>query len=109
MPRWLMKVADDTYREWSTVVDAWMSEPMTREEAIEWTIGGNVGRSREAAEERLRFVDAHLCSCRARLGETVEIRNGQPIARGGGKLAYHFDSYEEIVEFCTDRNYGHDD
>jgi hypothetical protein len=90
MPTWLMKTADDTYREWSTVVDDWMSEPMGRDEAV-------------AAhdDERVRFTDAHLCSCRARLGETIEIQDGRPIARGGGKLAYHFDSYEEVARFCV--------
>jgi hypothetical protein len=100
MPNWLMKIADDTYREWSTIVDDWTSEPMTRDEAIEWSIGGNLGRSREGAEDRLRFVDEHLCSCRARLGERIEVRNGRPIAFGGGRLAYHFDSYTEVAEFC---------
>lgn len=89
MPTWLMKVADDTYREWSTIVDDWASEPMNREDAV-------------AAhdEERVRFTDEHLCSCRARRGETIEIRDGRPIARGSGPLAFHFDSYDEVLRFC---------
>lgn len=90
MPMWLMKTGDDTYREWSTIVDDWVSEPMTRDEAI-------AGHD----EERVRFVDAHLCSCRARLGENTEIRNGRVIARGGGALAYHFENYDEVLEFCS--------
>lgn len=89
MPTWLMKPADDTYREWSTVVEEWVSGPMDRTEAVE-----------HHGEDRVEFTDKHLCSCRARLGETIEIRDGVPIARGGGKLAYHFDSYEEVARFC---------
>jgi hypothetical protein len=83
MPRWLMKTDDDEYVEWSTVVDAVVSDVMTRDEAVE-----------AHDEERVRFTDQHLCSCRARLGENYEIRNGHPVAIGGGRLAYHFDSYE---------------
>lgn len=89
MPTWLMKPADDTYREWSTIVDEWVSEPMDRDEAVA-----------QHGEDRVEFTDKHLCSCRARLGENLEIRNGQVIATGGGDLAYHFDSYEEVARFC---------
>lgn len=89
MPRWLMKTADDTYREWSTIVDEWVSEPMNRSEALA-----------EHGMDRVEWTDEHLCSCRARLGESVVIRAGRAVAIGGGKLAYHFDSYEEVARFC---------
>ncbi len=89
MPNWLMKTDDDTYRVWSTIVDDWTSDPMDRPEAVE-----------AHGEDRVTWTDKHLCSCRSRLGETVEIRNGVPVATGGGKLAYHFDSYEEVARYC---------
>lgn len=103
-----MKPADGTYREWSTVVDDWISDPMTWDEAFEYAIG----RAEEAnpaltpdmavaaGVETMRFVDEHLCSCRARLGENVEVRNSQPVATGGGRLAYHFDSYDDVARYC---------
>lgn len=89
MPTWLMKTADDTYREWSTVVDEWVSEPLTRDEALQ-----------EHPADRVEWVDKHLCSCRARMGEHIEIRDGRPIATGGGRLVYHFDSYAEVAQYC---------
>jgi len=54
----------------------------------------------EAGIDTMRFVDEHLCSCRARLGETTEIRDGRIIVTGGGPLAYHFDSYDDVARFC---------
>lgn len=89
MPTWLMKIGDDEYLEWSTVVDAPVSPIMTRGEAAD------AGHD----EDRLQWTDQHLCSCRARLGENVEIRNDRAVATGGGRLAYHFDSYEEVHAF----------
>jgi hypothetical protein len=112
MPTWIMKTGDDTYRLWSTVVDDWMTEPLDREEAtaVALTRAHDDGQTtlalaRQAAEETMRFVDEHLCSCRARLGESIEIRNGVPVATGGGRLAYHFDSYEDVARFCCTQEY----
>ena len=89
MPTWLMKLADDEYVEWSTVVDAPISAIMSRSEAA------SAGHD----EERLRWTDEHLCSCRARLGEDVVIRNNRAVMVGGGRLAYHFDSYAAVHDF----------
>ena len=86
---WLMKRSDTAYQVWDTVVDEWVDEPVGRDQAVE-----------EHGEDRVEWVDKHLCSCRARLGETVEIRNGRNIARGVGRLAYHFDSYEDVARYC---------
>lgn len=88
--RWLMKTGDDEYVEWSTIVDEIVDGPMTRDEAVE-----------EHDEERVRFTDAHLCSCRARLGESFVTRNGRMVAIGGGRLAYHFGTYDEVREFMA--------
>ena len=90
MSEWLMKTADDEYVIWSTIMDEIVEGPMTRDEAL-----------REYDSDRVEWTDKHLCSCRARLGETTEIRNGRPIVLGGGALAYHFDSYAEINAFMT--------
>ena len=103
-----MKVADDTYREWDTCTDEWTSVPLDREDALSLAVGRAAAHSAHltpeqalhAGEETLRFVDKHLCSCRARLGETVENRNGTLIALGTGPLAYHFDSYEDVARYC---------
>lgn len=115
MPIWLMKTGDDNYRLWSTVVDDWASESLNRAEALAVAVERaweDMIRSHRlgaqsvldaavtAGEDTLRFVDEHLCSCRARLGENVEIRNGVLVATGGGRLAYHFDSYDEVARFC---------
>jgi hypothetical protein len=88
MSRWLMKIGDDQYVEWSTAVDQVVDGPMTREEAVD-----------EHGEDRVEWTDAHLCSCRARLGESFEIRNGRAVAVGGGRLGYHFDSYAEVRRY----------
>lgn len=39
MPKFLVKLADDEYVEWSTVVDAPVSYVMTRDEAVAWRNG----------------------------------------------------------------------
>lgn len=109
MPTWIMKTADETYRLWSTNVDDWVNDPMDREEALTVATdracednpeGLTFELAVEAADETMRFVDEHLCSCRARIGESVEIRDGRLVATGGGRLAYHFDSYERVAQFC---------
>ena len=91
MALWLMKTADDEYFEWDTEVDDIASGPMTHEEATD-----------EHGEERVRFTDEHLCSCRARLGDRVVRRNGQIVTVGNGELAFHQDSYEETRQFMVD-------
>jgi hypothetical protein len=94
MARWLMKTADDEYVEWSTETDAPTSEFMTRSDAVD-----------EFGEERVGWADESLCSCRARLGERFEIRNGRAVAVGGGALAYQFESYDRVRAFML--NDGH--
>ena len=92
MPRWVMKIADDEYVLWSTIVDAPASPILTREQALdEWD------------EETILWVDKHLCSWRARLGERFETRNGQLVALGGGDLAYHFDSYAQVHRYMLNQ------
>jgi hypothetical protein len=95
MALWLMKTDDDEYVEWSTVIDAPASDFMTRDEAVD-----------EHGEDRVGWADAHLWSCRSRLGESFEIRNGRAVAVGGGRLAYHFDSYEQVRKFMLNGGYN---
>lgn len=85
---WVMKIGDDEYVLWGTVMDAPKTPIVNRSEAIDrW------------GEDRVGWVDKHLCSSRARLGETFESRNGRPVAVGGGRLAYHFDTYAEVLGY----------
>ncbi len=85
---WLMKTGDDEYVAWDTTIGERVRWAMHRGEAV--FVHG---------EERVEWVDKHLCSCRARLGETVVKRNGRMVAIGGGRLAYHFDSYAAVRRF----------
>lgn len=99
MAHWLFKIADDEYVEWSTNTDSPVSATMNREEALAYS--ADVLGSEEAAVERLRHTDRHLCSCTARLGENVEIRNDRAVMVGGGRLAFSFDSYDRVAEYLT--------
>jgi predicted solute-binding protein len=103
----LMKTSDDEYVVWSTNVDEVIDGPFTREEAIAYACetapeGVAADAALLIAEERLRFTDQHLCSCRARLGERWVKRNGRTLPVGGGRLAYHFDTYEQVARFMAD-------
>jgi hypothetical protein len=93
--QWLMKVTDDLYREWSTNTDSWLTAPLTRAEAIAYSDEQGLN-----GEERVSWTDAHLCSSKARLGESYIRRGGKLVAVGGGKLAYHFDRYEDVARYC---------
>ena len=95
---WLMKTAGNAYRFWDTEIEDWRTDAMTRAQALELD---------DIDEEQLKWVDKHLCSCHARLGETFIQRNGRTVAIGGGDLAYHFDSYAEVAGYCDPtRNRG---
>lgn len=90
---WLMKIGEDEYVEWSTVSDQPISPIVSRTTAVYlWD------------EDRVAWTDKNLCSCRARMGENIELRNGRVIFTGGGKLAYSFDSFEEVIEFMCNEN-----
>lgn len=52
MPRWIVRLAEDAYVEWSTVVDAPVSMLHTRDEAV-------CGWGRDRVER----ADAHVTSC----------------------------------------------
>jgi hypothetical protein len=85
-----MKIADDEYVLWSTYSDEPVSPVVGRFEAVEWW-----------GEDRVEWVDEHLCSCRARLGENTVKRNGQYVSVGGGRLAYHFDDYAAVLAYMV--------
>lgn len=98
MPTWLMKPGPGEYVLYNTIIDESVSNVMTRDEAVEMLI---VVRevSRSEAVDTVAWTDTHLCSCRSRLGENFEIRNGKVVTTGGGALAYSFDNYEEVRQF----------
>jgi hypothetical protein len=97
MSHWLMKIGPDEYVEWSTIVDAVVAGPFSRDGALAHS--AEALGSPEAALERLLHTDEHLCSCTARLGESFEIRNGRAVAVGGGRLAFSFATYAEVREY----------
>lgn len=88
MPTWLMKTGDDEYVMWSTVVDAPVSGVMSRDEALA-----------EYGDDCVCWTDEHLCSCRARLGEGIRMQDGKVEVFGGRRLAYHFDTYDDVRRF----------
>lgn len=110
MPSWLMKIGDDEYVIWSTVVDAVVEGLGTRDEALEREIARACANdpdttpemALEIGKDRLRFTDQHLCSCRARIGEQFVKRNGRLLPVGGGRLAYEFASYDEVRAWMAD-------
>lgn len=55
MPHYLVKLADDEYVEWSTIVDAPITYIMNREEAIAYT--ENESESTEKGKDRVARVD----------------------------------------------------
>lgn len=85
-----MKIADDEYVEWCTITNSPRGPILDRDDAVE-----------EHGADRVRWVDEHLCSCRARLGERPVKRNGRYVMVGGGPLAYAFDSYSEVLEYMV--------
>lgn len=94
MSSWLLKTDDDEYVEWSTNEDAPTSPFVDRDEAVaRW------------GDQRVKWADTDLNSCRARLGERFELRNGKAVAVGGGRLAFRFETYAEVHEFIS--NEGH--
>lgn len=104
---WMLKISRDEFVMWDTATDEIVDGPMDRKAALSAAIERALRADPHVAadvtlkigHETLLWLDKHLCSCRARLGETIERRNGRMVAIGGGDLAYHFDSYDEVREW----------
>lgn len=95
-----MKPGEDEYVLFSTMTDKEVSPRLSREVVVEELMSAR-GIRRDEAEDVVSWTDKHLCSCRSRLGERPEIRNGNVVMVGGGALAYEFSSYDEVQQFMS--------
>lgn len=100
MPKFLMKLGDDQYVEWSTVVDDATTFPMSREEIAGW-LTEEYGRSSVNQE----WIATHLARCdetghSARYGRMknvtpLEIINGSTPLTDGRDSEWTMDGFLE--------------